>query len=570
MTDDQGFGDVRSHGNPHIDTPVHDRIAAEGVRLDRFFVSPVCAPTRASLLTGRWHLRTGVHGVTRGRETMRSSETTIAEILREAGYATGAFGKWHNGAHYPHHPNGQGFDQFVGFCAGHWNNYFDGQFERNGTFEQFDGFIIDRLTDEAIQFIESNSERPWFCYVPYNTPHSPWQVPEALWKKYVDRGIGDERATCAYAMVENIDTNMGRLLATLAKHKIDENTIVIFLTDNGANSPRFNAGMKGRKGSLHEGGTRVPCFIRCPKTIPAERTIPQITSHIDLLPTIAELAGIDVPKNLKLDGRSLVSLIHGDNTNWPSRNLFAHWGDDRTGQPNASRGAIRTDRWRAVKYNNRWELYDMAADPSQLNDLTDREPTALATLVGEYDQWFSDVTKNGFNPIATEIGHDQSKRVTLPGHEAKLLPGGSSAGPRSRAPTGISYVGRAGWANDWVTNWTDPNAYPAWSIDVVAAGRFEFQLECSISKSAIGSKVQVRIGDRTIETRIDKLLDARPIHSPDRVKRNEVYEKEWPKLLVGKTDLEAGKYELSVHPIDMNGDRFMDLKAVNIVQIDRR
>ncbi len=564
MTDDQGFGDIRSHGNPHVDTPTHDRIAAEGVRFDRFFVSPVCAPTRASLLTGRWHLRTGVHGVTRGRETMRSDETTIAEIFRGAGYATGAFGKWHNGAHYPQHPNGQGFDQFVGFCAGHWNNYFNSHFERNGTLERFDGFIIDRMTDEAISFIESNAGRPWFCYVPYNTPHSPWQVPDKLWQKYLSRNVGDPKATCAYAMVENIDTNMGRLLAVLDKWELDENTIVIFLTDNGANSDRFNAGMKGRKGSLHEGGTRVPCFIRWPKEIPGERTIPQIASHIDLLPTIAEMADVEISRELKLDGRSLVPLIKGENVGWRPRNLYAHWGDDPSGKPNASRGAIRSERWRAVKSNNKWELYDMLADPSQLNELAQEKSDVLSQLSADYEKWFADVTSQGFERIAIDIGHDESPAVTLPGHEASLVTGGTATPGGGKKTPGISYVGRAGWANDWITNWTDANAFPQWPINVVSPGKYRVSLECSAPESAVGSKVQVRAGGNTLTAVIESSLPARQIDSPDRVKRGEVYEKVWPLVVLGDLDLPDGHSTLSVHPVGMVGDRFIDLKAVHI------
>ena len=228
LTDDQGFGDVRSHGNKLIDTPVHDRIAAEGVRFDRFFVSPVCAPTRASLLTGRYHIRTGVHGVTRGHEIMRADEVTIAELLKGAGYATGAFGKWHNGSQYPHHPNGQGFDEFLGFCAGHWNNYFDTSLDHNGTMVKSDGFIIDTLTDAAIEFIEVNHKRPFFCYIPYNTPHTPWQVPERYWRKYQAKGIDDPAIACAYAMCENIDDNMGRILARLEELEIADDTLFIF------------------------------------------------------------------------------------------------------------------------------------------------------------------------------------------------------------------------------------------------------------------------------------------------------------------------------------------------------
>jgi len=186
MTDDQGWGDIRSHGNDVIETPVLDRLAASGARFERFFVSPVCAPTRASLLTGRYYLRTGVNGVTRGRETMRSEEVTLAEILQQAGYATGCFGKWHNGAHYPYHPNGQEFDEFLGFCAGHWNNYFDTTLDHNGKMGKVKGYISDVLSDAAMAFIERNRERPFFCYLPYNAPHSPWQLPD----RYFDRAQG--------------------------------------------------------------------------------------------------------------------------------------------------------------------------------------------------------------------------------------------------------------------------------------------------------------------------------------------------------------------------------------------
>ncbi|MFL3665871.1 MAG: arylsulfatase, partial [Verrucomicrobiota bacterium] len=360
LTDDQGFGDVRSHGNNLIDTPVHDRIAAEGVRFDRFFVSPVCAPTRASLLTGRYHIRTGVHGVTRGHEIMRADEVTIAELLKDAGYATGAFGKWHNGSQYPHHPNGQGFDEFLGFCAGHWNNYFDTSLDHNGTMVKSEGFIIDTLTDAAIEFIEANHKRPFFCYIPYNTPHTPWQVPEQYWRKYQAKGIDDPAIACAYAMCENIDDNMGRVLAKLEELKIADDTIFIYLSDNGPNTDRYNAGMKGRKGSAHEGGGRVPFFVRYPRRIPPGQVIKPIAAHIDLLPTLMEYCGVRNYKTKQLDGRSLVPLIENKPSAWPSRTLFTVWGGTRLQD---GRRAVRTDRWRAVNEKRGWELYDMLNDP---------------------------------------------------------------------------------------------------------------------------------------------------------------------------------------------------------------
>ncbi len=301
MTDDQGWGDIRSHDNDKINTPVMDSIAADGARFERFFVSPVCAPTRASLLTGRYHLRTGVHGVTRGRENMRSEEVTIAEALKGAGYATGCFGKWHNGRHYPYHPNGQGFDEFVGFCAGHWNNYFDTTLERNGRNYKSRGYISDVLTDEAIGFIEKNRSGPFFCYVPYNAPHSPFQVPDKYFDKYKARGL-DDKLACIYGMCENLDDNIGRILKRLDDLKLADDTIVLFLTDNGPNSDRFNGNMKGRKGSINEGGVRVPLFVRWPGRIKPGTNITQIAAHIDLFATIVELCGAAMPKTLPHDG----------------------------------------------------------------------------------------------------------------------------------------------------------------------------------------------------------------------------------------------------------------------------
>ena len=277
MTDDQGWGDLRVHGNEKIDTPTLDALASAGVQFDRFYVSPVCAPTRASLLTGRYHMRTGVTGVTRGQETMRAEEVTIAEVLKTAGYSTGCFGKWHSGAHYPHHPNGQGFDEFFGFCGGHWNNYFDTRLERNGRAVQTSGYITDVITEAAIGFIEQHRSEPFFCYVPYNAPHGPFQVPDQYFDKYIARGLDAKTAT-VYGMCENIDHNVDRLMGTLETNGLTRDTIVIFLTDNGPNGARFNGGMRGTKGSAHEGGCRVPLFIRWPDRLSAGRTVQETTA----------------------------------------------------------------------------------------------------------------------------------------------------------------------------------------------------------------------------------------------------------------------------------------------------
>ncbi|MBN2330168.1 MAG: arylsulfatase [Candidatus Omnitrophica bacterium] len=549
MTDDQGWGDIHSHGNDLIDTPVLDRLAASGARFDRFYVSPVCAPTRASLLTGRYHLRTAVHGVTRGYETMRSEETTLAEILRAAGYRTGCFGKWHNGAHYPQHPNGQGFDEFIGFCAGHWNNYFDATLERNGKPFKAQGYITDALTDYAIEFIRSNRDRPFFCYVPYNAPHSPWQVPDRYFDKYKARGLDDTTA-CAYAMCENVDDNLGRLLQTLDQLKLAGDTIVLFLTDNGPNSDRYNGDMKGRKGSAHEGGIRVPLFVRWPGRIEPGRVIQPIASHLDLLPTLAHLCGAPLHVEKPLDGKNLASLLEGDGRDWPDRMIFTHWGN---------RGSARTQRWRAHVQGQKWELYDMIADPGQKNEVGQEHPAVLKKLRAAYERWYKDATKDGFDPIPTSVGCPESPEVVLPGHEAFLMP---------EAGDGISYVGKSGWANDWVTNWTSVEAYPSWEIDVVREGNYEITLMYTCAEENLGAKIQVEAGGKKIGGIVDRAHDPEPLPSPDRVPRKEVFEKVWAPLNLGIMRLPQGRTQLCVKALTIPGETVMDLKAVHIKRVD--
>ncbi|MBE0654861.1 MAG: sulfatase-like hydrolase/transferase, partial [Bacteroidales bacterium] len=305
ITDDQGWGDIHSHGNDTISTPNIDKLASQSFRFDRFYVSPVCAPTRASLLTGRYHLRTGVHGVTGRREIMRNSELTIAELFRSEDYTTSYFGKWHNGADYPHNPNGQGFNHFFGFSAGHWNNYFDTKLEWNGRMMDTQGFITDVLTDSVIAEIEKNKNTSFFQVVSYNVPHSPFQVPDKYFEKYRNKGLDDE-TSCVYGMIENVDENIGRILKTIEDAGIADKTLILFLTDNGPNTWRFNGGLKGKKGWVDEGGVKVPCFLRVPWLCTGEIHIPILAAHIDILPTLASISGIDLPVGLPIDGVNLL------------------------------------------------------------------------------------------------------------------------------------------------------------------------------------------------------------------------------------------------------------------------
>ncbi len=556
VTDDQGWGDFHSHGNDKIDTPALDALASEGARFDRFFVSPVCAPTRASLLTGRYHLRTGVHGVTRTYETMREEEVTLAEAMKKAGYVTACFGKWHNGAHYPHNPNGQGFDEFLGFCAGHWNNYFDTTLEHNGKPVKTRGYISDVLTDAAIEFIDRNQARPFFCYVPYNAPHAPLQVPDKYFDKYKARGLDDQLA-CIYGMCENIDDNVGRLLRRLDALDLRDRTIVVFLTDNGANSDRYDGDMKGRKGSIDEGGVRVPLFIRSPGRIKPGTEIKHIAANIDLFPTIMDLCGLPMPETLPQDGMSLVPLLTGDDKGWPDRMLFTFHSP--AGRSEDIRGSVRTRQWRAVKSPKRWELYDMIDDPGQKANVADKHLQVVARLSDAFEAMVRDVAKAGFDPIPTHVGYPDWPTVTLPGHEAFLEPG---------TKRGISYKGANGWANDWITNWTDTGAYAWWPLKVVKPGRFEVTLMYICPEENLGTKLQIELGGRMLEAIVDRAHNPDAIPSPDRVPRGEVYEKVWAPLTAGIVELDKGETRLVLKALEIPGTQACDIKAVQLRRID--
>lgn len=548
MTDDQGWGDIHSHQNPDIDTPNLDALAQSGARFDRFYVSPVCAPTRAALLTGRWHPRTGVSGVTRTAETMRSDEATMAEIFRDAGYRTGAFGKWHNGAHWPHDPNGQGFDEFLGFSAGHWDLYFDSPLTHNQEPTQGDGFIIDHLTDKAIEFIEADSAQPWLCYVPYNTPHTPWQVPDRYWEKYSAKDLPATTA-CAYAMVENIDDNVGRLLAAIEAANQTENTIVLFLTDNGANTDRWNGNMRGRKGSLHEGGSRVPLFIRFPHKIPAGTTVETLAAHIDLLPTLIDLAGIKNVTHKPLDGKSLVTALRtGSDASLAGRTLFNHW---------AERGSVRTSRWRLVKDRARqqdWQLFDMQADPGETMDVAKQYPSVVADLESQYGAWWADVSAAGFAPIATEVGHEEAPTVRLFGHEAFL------------SGNGISYNGPNGWANDWIDNWTSPAAVARWPLKVINQGRYRISLQLACPSEAKGTGIAIKVGDTELEYELDVAHTPVKIPTRDRVGRKETTPQTWLTQPIGQFTLSSGTIDLILRRLEEGPS--IQIKSVILERVD--
>jgi arylsulfatase A-like enzyme len=428
VTDDQGYGDLGCHGNPNIRTPNLDRLATQSARLSNFYVCPVCSPTRASIMTGRYNYRTGVVDTYLGRSLMRPDEVTIAEMLRDAGYRTGIFGKWHLGDNYPLRAVDQGFQEAL-LCKGGGltqpsdppgNSYFDPILMHNGKAEKTKGYCSDVFTDAALNFIRQDAGKPFFCYLAFNAPHEPLQVDQKLVEPYLAMKL-DPTTAKVYAMVENIDANVGRLLKLLDDGKLAGDTIVIFLTDNGPQQLRYNAGLRGRKGSVFEGGIRVPLFVRWPGNY-LSRDVPQPAAHIDIMPTLAAACGVALPANRKLDGRDLTPVLANYAKDWPDRSLFFQW--HRGDVPEKNRAfAVRGPSYKLVqpfgagpdRERDKWELmlFDLANDPNEQKNIAHENEAIVRKMQHDYTAWFDDVGKRGYDPPRIHLGADAENPVTL-------------------------------------------------------------------------------------------------------------------------------------------------------------
>ncbi|MCB1078791.1 MAG: sulfatase-like hydrolase/transferase [Verrucomicrobiae bacterium] len=570
ITDDQGYGDFSLHGNPHLQTPNIDRLGEASVRFDRFYVNSFCAPTRAALMTGRWPLRTGCHGVTHNREAIRPSEVTIAEALKAGGYRTACFGKWHNGEQYPFTPPGQGFDEFFGFNNGHWNDYFDPVLLRGATKEPAKGYISDILTDEAMRFIEANRERPFFCYLSYNAPHSPYQVADRYFDKFKARGFEDNVAAF-YGMCENLDDNVGRLLGRLDELKLAENTIVLFLTDNGgtAGVKLFNAGMRGGKTSVHEGGSRVPLFLRWPAAGWTPRVVTPIVSHIDLFPTLLDLCGVEAPDGPKRDGVSLRPLLEkGDAADWPERVLFTHNPIDET---NRYPGAVRTQRYRLVREikgpaggskaranddsATAWQLYDMREDPGEKTDLAKAEPDLVRRLSGLYEAWFDDISSEGLRRFPLPVGYAEQDPVEL-------------HAPQAYFDAPLHFASGPGFANDWLTGWSDAKAKVWFEIEAVKAGQYSVELDLTCPPEDGGAEIRVSAGESATKTTVPggPVRDI-PLPHRDEAGKERYRNREWITVKAGTIALPKGPATLTLEALRMPGSQVMDLKQVRLERV---
>lgn len=428
MTDDQGYGDFGFTGNPHVKTPNIDQLAARSTRLTNYHNSPVCAPTRASLLTGRYHQRTGVHDTYNGGAIMAAGETTLAEILSRNGYQTGIVGKWHLGDNYPFRPSDQGFQYSlvhggggVGQPGDFYENfirtdssYFNTTLSENNRKVQRQGYCTDVFTDQALEFLKEKKAAPFFLYVSYNAPHTPLQLPKKYENMYKDLAFDTETdrqegkawakmtdndkaaARKVYGMATNIDDNVGRILAELKKQGLEENTIVIFLTDNGNQQLRFNTGFRGLKGSAWEGGTRVPFLISGAGLFEQNKDVNALLAHIDVVPTLLEAAKIPLPASIKTDGRSALKTIQGKPA--APRTFYNSWN---RGWPEPYRNAaFYQNNYKLVASNadgddlDTFGLFDLEKDPFEQNNLVQSQPALARQLKKGLDSVFTDISNS--------------------------------------------------------------------------------------------------------------------------------------------------------------------------------
>ena len=425
MTDDQGYGDLSTHGNPWIKTQNIDKLAAQSVRLDDYHVSPYCVPTRASLLTGRYADRTGIHNVLSPDFITRADEFIISTSFKQGGYATGMFGKWHLGDNYPFGPEHRGFDQVlrhyggaIGVLADYWDNcYLDDTYFENGVPTKANGYCTDVFFAAARQFIEDavDQDKPFFVYLPTNAPHGPRICPPAYAEPY-KKGRANRLATF-YGMIANIDENVGKLRDWLQQEGLADNTIFIFTTDNGSagGAALFNAGMKGKKGSTYDGGHRVPFFLHWPAGgFDHEKRIETLTAHLDVFPTLLDLCGLEKPQGVKLDGVSLRPLLEkGDHSEWPDRIIMTDNQKKELPRKWATT-AVMSERWRLIDGK---ELYDINADPSQKNNVINEQPQVVARLSAWYDDLWNELEPTFQDVPEIPLGDVAVGTVTLNYHD---------------------------------------------------------------------------------------------------------------------------------------------------------
>jgi arylsulfatase A-like enzyme len=434
MTDDQGYPVVGKHGHPWIKTPNMDALHDTSTRFTRFLVSPTCAPTRSALMTGRHPMRNGITHTILERERMALDAITLPQSLSSAGYQSGIFGKWHLGDEHEYQPDQRGFNEtFIHGAGGIGqafgcscadvpkNKYFNPVIRHNGSFVKTEGYCTDLFFNAALGWIKKQnaSKTPFFAYISTNAPHGPFIAPKKYAKRFTDLGF-PKRQAGYYGMVENIDENIGRMMAKLEQWEMLKNTVIIFMSDNGMTHNGsgklgaalgtdkdgkkmhvYNKGMKGTKGSTDEGGVRVPFFIRWDNKIKAGKDIEMLAGQLDLFPTLAALAGAEINGKLltQVEGRSLLPLIEEDRNDWKSRFFFNHQGRWKTGadpdQFKWQQFSVRNQDYRLVASGNvnktgKLELFHIASDPGQKKDIASQNPELVESMRKAYSAWWDE------------------------------------------------------------------------------------------------------------------------------------------------------------------------------------
>lgn len=537
-----GWGDINANGNTLVETPVLNRLKRESLSFERFYVCPLSAPTRAEMLTGRYFLRTGVSSVTRGYENMRGEEVTLAEVLKDNGYSTGCFGKWHNGRYWPQHPNRQGFDEFVGFPVGHLGYYFDGPFLNNDEEIISEGYTTDFFTGKALGFIEKNRDHPFLCYLSYNVPHSPFQVPEEYFARYFSRGL-DSTLSSVYGMVSNMDYNIGRVIAKLDEQDLKDNTIIIFLSDNGPNTQRFNGSMKGRKGSVDEGGIRVPFYISLPGKIKPGST-DQLAQDIDIMPTLLGMTGIEFKPAENFDGVDLTGVIKGDVPEF-SRLIFSRQANQPLAICNSS---VRDDRYRLVRTRRDTLLYDLIEDPGQQKNISRNYPEVRRELSIKLAEWEKELVGNYVPATTIEAGFSGEKSFTLPVQDARL----TGAVRYSSIHPNQSYT--AGWKNEGDSIW--------WALDIRNGGLFKAEIEYGCLPGQLGSIFTLGSEAGVYTFSIDWPFESVVLPERDYVRRSESVERTWKWMMIGRIHLKEGSERVVLKLTKLAADSAAIIKAV--------
>ncbi|BDS05893.1 N-acetylgalactosamine-6-sulfatase [Oceaniferula spumae] len=505
MTDDQGYGDLSCHGNPILKTPELDKLHAESVRFTDFHVSPFCTPSRAALMTGNHPAVTGAYRTSAGRTMMHPDEKTVANLFADAGYATGMVGKWHLGDNAPHRPQDRGFQDVVWHRAGgvgqapdYWgNDYFDDTYERNGKFEKFEGYCTDVWFREGIRFIESNKDKPFLLYLALNAPHGPYFV-EKKWAKPYE---GNKQVANAnfYGMIANIDWNMGILRKRLDELQLTKNTILIFMTDNGTAAGAkfkgldskavigYNAGMRGKKSSVYDGGHRVPFFIHWPEgNLTGGKDIDTLAAHIDVLPTLADLCGIPVPEAYDADGISLKPLLEGKPLQRKHHVLQYHGGPHGKAMPPGplAFSTVLTERWRLVNSNGQF-LYDIEKDPAQQNDLAAEHPDVVKQLRALYDPFWKRVAPR-MTPVRIDLGNPTEPRTSLCSQDWHMKSG--------NPPWNFGAIRKL------------PKVTGPWLVNVKQAGRYRLTLRqwpAEANKPVVAVRAKVEIAGMSKESKVE-------------------------------------------------------------------